>query len=759
MRIDILTKNFFKLNFSIRHVLIIIAAILTTPLLNFSIPVNAQETLDITEFKTSTIFDGPYDITSGPDGNLWFTEYYGGKIGQITPNGVITQFPTPTGESFPQGITPGPDGNIWFTELGVNKIGRITTSGIFTEFLIPTNNSGPAGITIGPDGNIWFTEYHGNKIGRITTNGIINEFTIPTPDSRAYRITAGPDGNLWFTEQFGNKIGRITPTGIITEFSIGLSQKSPYGITTGPDGNIWFTEDNGNRIGRITPAGNITEFSVASEALNTLDITAGPDGNLWFTIRSISKSEGRIGKITTSGIVTTYPVINDVFNDLFFGITTGPDDNIWFTEIVGRIGRVNLSDTEDILNVPYFSQNVSPWGPSEYDHAQFLGFPNITMDRWGCAVTSAAMVLNYHGMTQFADNSPLDPGSLNQWLKHNNGYLTGTDADGPYSYLSWPAISKLTEDLFEASKSAVKLMHNRATPSASTTTLLNEDLTVGKFPDILWVKNASTSGHFVVAKGIVNETYAINDPEWNVPFLSSFDNNYMQVDRYIPSNTNLSYIVVVVNPSVETLVSDPLGRRTGKYLHNGQTQTFNEIPNANYSFQDPISNPNDLGIGEQLGTGVNEFLLPEPPDGNYSITLSSSKNTSYTINFAAYEDSGDNTVDKLEGTVAPNIDDVLDLHYSQTQSSLTNRSVSFQSTIDDINETRSLNLIDSDHLANHLIRIINQAQEHHEKGNIDLALKKLDHFEDTINRKRGKEILETAYQILFYDADYLKKTI
>jgi streptogramin lyase len=67
------------------------------------------------------------------------------------------------------GITAGPDGNLWFTEYGGNKIGRITTAGSITEFAIPTANSGPTGITAGHDGNLWFTESNGNKIGRITS--------------------------------------------------------------------------------------------------------------------------------------------------------------------------------------------------------------------------------------------------------------------------------------------------------------------------------------------------------------------------------------------------------------------------------------------------------------------------------------------------------------------------------------------------------------------------------------------------------------
>ena len=64
-------------------------------------------------------------IAPGPDGNLWFTEYLGNKVGKISPTGTITKFPLPSGNSYPLDITPGPDGNLWFTESGNNKIGKI----------------------------------------------------------------------------------------------------------------------------------------------------------------------------------------------------------------------------------------------------------------------------------------------------------------------------------------------------------------------------------------------------------------------------------------------------------------------------------------------------------------------------------------------------------------------------------------------------------------------------------------------------------
>ena len=176
----------------------------------------------IFEYPIPTSGSFPFDITAGPDGNLWFTEANpaAGKIGRITPTGTITEYPTPTSDSSPEGITAGPDGNLWFTELGANQIGRITPTGAITEYPLPVGESGPLGITAGPDGNLWFTEPLANQIGRITLSGAITEYLIPTSDSGPLGITAGPDGNLWFTENYGSKIGRITPGGAITEYPL-----------------------------------------------------------------------------------------------------------------------------------------------------------------------------------------------------------------------------------------------------------------------------------------------------------------------------------------------------------------------------------------------------------------------------------------------------------------------------------------------------------------------------------------------------------
>lgn len=301
----------------------------------------------VTEFSVPTPNAAPWDITVGPDGNLWFTEEEANKIGRITPSGVITEFSSGiTPNAAPMGIASGPDGNLWFTEPGVNRIGRITPAGVITEFsVVNTNIAGALSyITAGPDGNLWFTDAN-DRIGRITPSGVITEFSSGiTPGASPLDIATGPDGNLWFTENRANKIGRITPNGVITEFTAGTTAYgSPYGITTGPDGNLWFTElyvfEPRSAVVRMTPVGVTTEFTADTNFNPSINlIVAGPDGNFWFT-------DGLgIGRITLTGVVTEFSATTVDAGPM--GITTGPDGNIWYTEVNGvgnRIGRITIA--------------------------------------------------------------------------------------------------------------------------------------------------------------------------------------------------------------------------------------------------------------------------------------------------------------------------------------------------------------------------------------------------------------------------------
>ena len=276
----------------------------------------------------------PFHITTGPDGNLWFTEQTGNNIGKITPTGTVTEYPVPTYNSQPGSITAGPDGNLWFTEFSGNHIGKITTSGAVTEYAAELPGTEYGGITTGPDGNLWFTEINSNKIGKMTPTGTFTSYIVPSFSGGQYIVT-GPDGNLWFTEQSANKIGKITTSGAVTEYVAPGTTPEPQDIVTGPDGNLWYTEFSGNHITKVTTSGTFTQYLVPTANAVPWGITVGSDNMLWFAEQATNK----IGRISTSGTISEYTV--PTANSFPGGITKGPDGNIWFTEVnKGQIGQL-----------------------------------------------------------------------------------------------------------------------------------------------------------------------------------------------------------------------------------------------------------------------------------------------------------------------------------------------------------------------------------------------------------------------------------
>ncbi|MBV8154177.1 MAG: hypothetical protein JOY98_07140 [Candidatus Eremiobacteraeota bacterium] len=296
----------------------------------------------ITEFDVpSGTSSGPFGITRGPDGALWFAETTANKIGRITTAGSFSEYPIPTASAETIVVTAGLDGNVWFTEQSTSKIGKITPGGAFTEIPTTTPNAEPVGITAGPDGNMWFVEAASaaNNVASISTSGTIHEYALLTPSALAQTIVAGPDGALWFTEDQANKIGRVTTAGSVTETAIPTASSQAEGITLGSDGKLWFAEAAGNKIGRAQPTltgiAINSEFPLPEAGAGTLLITTGPDGNVWLA----EVAGNRIGSISPSGAFAEYSVPTTSSEPA--DVATGPDGAIWFTEAAaGKIGRL-----------------------------------------------------------------------------------------------------------------------------------------------------------------------------------------------------------------------------------------------------------------------------------------------------------------------------------------------------------------------------------------------------------------------------------
>ncbi len=114
-------------------------------------------------------------FTAGPDGSLWFVKSGtgGAAIGKIDPaTGGITFYSAGLFGSFPAlgAITAGPDGNVWFTDYLGGTIGRIAPDGSIGQFASVTPSSALNAITLGPvvggAKTVWFTEPSARLIGR-----------------------------------------------------------------------------------------------------------------------------------------------------------------------------------------------------------------------------------------------------------------------------------------------------------------------------------------------------------------------------------------------------------------------------------------------------------------------------------------------------------------------------------------------------------------------------------------------------------------
>lgn len=131
----------------------------------------------MSRFKIPLKGVGPHGLAVAADGTIWWTGKVGNVIGRLDPaDGKMEIFPLNNQPSKPIYISPGPNGNMWFTELEGSRVGKISSAGEITTFSLPTENARPIVIFPGPDGLMWFTEERGNAYGTITEDGKITEY-------------------------------------------------------------------------------------------------------------------------------------------------------------------------------------------------------------------------------------------------------------------------------------------------------------------------------------------------------------------------------------------------------------------------------------------------------------------------------------------------------------------------------------------------------------------------------------------------------
>jgi virginiamycin B lyase len=140
-------------------------------------------------------------ITSGPHGTIWFTEYNKESIGRINIDGSGYQdyrIHTPDGlMGGLESIAQGSDGNLYFNEWLGRRIGMITPDGDVAQYDLPAGLEQPHEVTLGADGNIWFSAFH---VGSISPAAHVTSYPGPRP---GFNLGAVADGSIWFSPDRG----------------------------------------------------------------------------------------------------------------------------------------------------------------------------------------------------------------------------------------------------------------------------------------------------------------------------------------------------------------------------------------------------------------------------------------------------------------------------------------------------------------------------------------------------------------------------
>jgi hypothetical protein len=383
------------------------------------------------------------------------------------------------------------------------------------------------------------------------------------------------------------------------------------------------------------------------------------------------------------------------------------------------------------LNVPVLRQTDKPWNTQIYDGANFWSPLSKTINSWGCALTSYTMVLKYFGINKLPNGTILDPGTLNTWLKSNNGYIDGKNS----GYLNPLAISSLSKQAVKINKitSFDALEYSRLT-STNTLPLINE--LSNNRPAIL-----EEPGHYIVTTGITTHSFSIIDPYYsNRTDLSYYSNTFISLNRLTPSKTDLSYILVATNQNVNIQIKDFTGNIIG-----------------NQFLQQPLANDDN---NKPSGEALKMEYVQKPLSGDYQISLISSSNETISANLYSYDVNGNLTTDEIPIVLSSGKSNLINLNFDNqnANNSSVEKIVTFDSLISDIRTLNNLHLINA-RSADELIKSIMKLQKNYNKKFKILTKIELRFMKESLRFYDKKLINQDAREIIERDINDLIRSL
>ena len=178
-----------------------------------------------------------------------------------------------------------------------------------------------------------------------------------------------------------------------------------------------------------------------------------------------------------------------------------------------------------------------------------------------------------------------------------------------------------------------------------SSTRLKDSLGQG-MPGILQM-NTPQGMHFIVAKGIdSNNKFIINDPFYDRTSLSSYGDTAASMRRFIPANSDMSYILFAVDEGITISVKDQGGNSVGKtYLDYGPG--------------------NPTGASYKAPSPLTIFNYAKPSSGTYQIKLNSTSSKNFQLDLTVITQEGNIKTETIKGLVGPG-GEVLNLTFDKS---------------------------------------------------------------------------------------------
>lgn len=413
------------------------------------------------------------------------------------------------------------------------------------------------------------------------------------------------------------------------------------------------------------------------------------------------------------------------------------------------------------LDVKHFSQRDPLWKDDEYDNASAsndLGWREI--EEWGCAMTSAAMVLDYHGITKGPDGQVTNPQSLNQYLIDKGGF--NQKGGVVWSYVTTYANEATKSGHLDPGVKALEFKYDNFDLDS-----YEQDIENG-LPSILKIVTNNKNNvdpqddnlHFVVGKGFDGDEVLINDP-WDLLDTGALLNdNYenkvvRQVGRMVPTNTDLSYIwIYQYNPNVETVLEHNESK-TGE----AAGVLYQEIARSLYQEDGLISVPDQFErrFGEP-DSWQGELVVAKPDSGQYRLNFSA--NSPELAEYEVHVFDKDGNVKKYIGTVmvGGKTEFVLNLDKESAENNQFVQVVDFDQLIADVRFAYAQNWINRRGMKNSLIAFVRLAKMFYPRR-MRIVERRLDQFENHLDRHKNRLINQEGYDFLMGRLELLRLNI